>query len=36
MERIDGFEQLLFDLKNTSQSKSEQGTKFEQLMQCIV
>lgn len=28
----DSFEQLMFDLKSASQSKSDQGSKFERLM----
>lgn len=33
MKKFDGFEQLMFDLRNASQSKSDQGSKFERLMQ---
>ena len=29
----DSFEQLMFDLRSASQSKSDQGSKFEMLMQ---
>lgn len=33
MRTTDSFEQLMFDLRKASQSKSDQGTKFELLMQ---
>lgn len=33
MRIADSFEQLMFDLRKASQSKSDQGTKFEKLMQ---
>lgn len=33
MRITDSFEQLMFDLRKASQSKSDQGTKFEKLMQ---
>ncbi len=33
MRITDSFEQLMFDLRKVSQSKSDQGTKFEKLMQ---
>ena len=33
MKKMDCFEQLIFDLRNSSQSKSDQGSKFELLMQ---
>ena len=33
MQKVHGFEQLMIDLRSSSQSKSDQGSKFEILMQ---
>ena len=32
VQKLDSFEQLLFDLSSTSDSKREKGTKFERLI----
>ena len=32
MQKVHGFEQFMIDLRSSSQSKSDQGSKFEILM----